>query len=105
LLHISATIKTANLKRLTAAGGIWDGTLPQKIHRPKAVDFLYIRFFNRKILNLHYQIASADNACYTYRQQSERQNYSGFQPHSEISFIPDRFTNLSRSPTFKKVGI
>ena len=36
----------------------------KKIHRPKAVDFLYIRFFlNRKILNLHYQIASADNAC------------------------------------------
>ena len=24
---------------------------------------LYLVFFNRKILNLHYQIASADNAC------------------------------------------
>lgn len=25
--------------------------------------------------------------------------------NGEISFISDRFTNLSRSPTFKKVGI
>ncbi len=35
-----------------------------EIHCPKAVDFLYIRFFlNHQILNLHYQIASVDNAC------------------------------------------
>ena len=33
---------------------------------------LYSVFLNRQILILHYQIASAGNACYTYRQQSKR---------------------------------
>ena len=39
------------------------------------------------------------------RRRNLKRHIAARRNKSKILFIPDRYTNLSRSPTFKKVGI